>query len=89
VFSSDVNKLNDTVLSIRPSVLIRDRRDDRQISVRFLTGFESYLDGTVSDRITLDLAGNARFGIGTLTRTFVGANFRENDTQGRGFSDTG
>ena len=89
VFSSDVNKVNDTVLSIRPSVLIRDRRDDRQISVRLLTGFESYLDGTVSDRITLDLAGNARFGIGTLTRTFVGANFRENDTQGRGFSDTG
>jgi len=89
IFVTDANKLSDTILSINPNLYVRDRREDREISLRLGAGFETYIDNNVDDRVTADVAGTARFGLGTLTRSFAGANFRRNGTQGQGISDLG
>jgi len=88
LFFNDLVPVDDTLLSIRPQVLVRDRREDRQISLRLSSGYETYLENSRDDRFTVDAVGAARFGLGTLTRTSLGLNFRQNDTRGFGVSDT-
>lgn len=89
IFVTDDNKLSDSVLSINPRLYVRDRRQDREIALRLGAGIETYLENNVDDRVTADVAGSARFGLGTLMRTFAGANFRRNGIQGQGISDFG
>lgn len=89
VFALDGDGPNETLLEVTPGILIRDRRPDRQISAQAKVGYESYLNNTIDDRFRISGSATGRFGTGTQTRTFIGANIRRNGTQNGGFSDTG
>ncbi|UVI39066.1 outer membrane beta-barrel protein [Qipengyuania spongiae] len=87
VFASDVVDRNDVTLSLRPAVLVSDRRPDRELTLNLDAAFATFLDNTVSDRVQIGADGLGRFGLGTRTRPFVGFSFRQNDTQSRQFPD--
>jgi len=89
IFATNANTANDTILSIIPGLNIRDRRDDRQLAMRLRAGYETYLEDSIDDRLRLEATGTARFGLGTLTRTFAGLNVRQNDLQSGGYSGVG
>lgn len=85
VFASDVVDRNDVTLSLRPAVLVSDRRSDRELTLNLDAALATYLNNTVSDRVQIGADGLGRFGLGTRTRPFVGFSFRQNDTQSRQF----
>lgn len=87
VFASDTLDVNDVTLSLRPRLLIRDRRSDRELVVNTRASVRKYLDNTVSDRVEVNVNGRGRFGLGTRTRPFVGFQFRQNDASSVEFSD--
>lgn len=73
------NEVGDFVLSIRPELVIRERRPDRLVSLSFSGGYESYLDNTIDDRLGLRASGSARLGLGTSTRYRMAATIERND----------
>ena len=80
VFAANVANADDVVLSFRPSVTATDQRTDRRLNLRLATGYQTFLANRAEDRFQLQASANARFGIGTATRPFGGANFNLNDT---------
>ena len=82
VFISDEFDVDDVVVSVLPSLFIRDSREDRRVALRVGGGYETYVDGVRDDRALFEARGNAEFGLGTRTRTFFGGEFQANDTQG-------
>lgn len=82
VFASEVLNVSDYRVSINPTVAIRNLRPDRTLSLDLATGYETYLDKTVEDRFRLDARARARFGLGTQTRPFFGADIGYNDVSG-------
>jgi hypothetical protein len=89
IFASDFSDQNDTIVAVLPGLTIRDRREDRQIALRLRAGYETYLEDSIDDRFRLEAAGTARFGLGTLTRTFGGLSVRQNDLQSGGYGNVG
>src|SRR3990170_5356431 len=81
IFATDAAKREDAGLSISPAITARDQRSDRELFVRARAGVETYLDGTFDTQAFGSLEGRARFGLGTLTRPFFGAEIRHNSTQ--------
>lgn len=73
------NEVDDFVLSIRPELVIRERRPDRVVSLAFSGGYDSYLDNTIDDRLGLRASGSARLGLGTSTRYRMAATIDRND----------
>jgi len=86
LFATEQNQLSDTLVTVTPGVTIRDRRQDRVLQIRLEAGYESYLENSFDDRLLVNARANARFGLGTTTRPFGGANFSRNDTRGQDFS---
>lgn len=89
VFATETGALDDTLVTALVGLTLRDRRSDRQIALTAKGGYEDYLDNTFDDRLRLDVNGNARFGLGTLTETYFGAGVRVNGLQTSGFMGTG
>lgn len=87
LFASDALKVDDTILTVKPRLSIRDRRPDRQIRLDLSGGYSVYLDNQVDDRLQWMVRGNARFGLGTRTRPFFGINLRQNDSTNRRSSE--
>lgn len=87
IFASDVVSASDTVISIRPSVDIRDRREDRQLALRLATGYQSYLENRVEDRLLFNANASGRFGLGTLTRPFFNLDFSRNNSRSSTVTD--
>lgn len=86
IFAVEADGVNDTVLSLIAGVGVGDRRQDRQIALRASVGHESYLDNTFEDRFRFNGTANARFGLGTLTQTFIGGSVRHNGLQTSGLT---
>lgn len=84
LFATDLAPVSDTVLTITPGVTIRDRREDRALSLQVSTGYETYLNNQVDDRFLVNARASGRFGLGTSTRPFAGFNVSRNDTRGQG-----
>ena len=87
IFASDVVSASDAVLSIRPSVDIRDRREDRQLALRLATGYQTYLENRVDDRLLFNANASARFGLGTVTRPFFNLDFSRNNSRSSTVTD--
>ena len=87
LFASDLIKVDDVILSLTPSVAIRDRRPDRELRLDLSGGYAMYLDNQVDDRLQLRARGTARFGLGTRTRPFFGAFVQQNDSTNRTFDE--
>lgn len=87
LFASNVVKVDDFVLSVTPSVAIRDRRPDRELRLDLSGGYAMYLDNQIDDRLQMRARGTARFGLGTRTRPFFGAFVQQNDSTNRTFEE--
>lgn len=79
LFASDFLDVDDFVVSVRPSVTITDRRDDRELSMDFGTGYQTFLNGNSGDLFQILGRADVRLGLGTPTRPYGGATFRLND----------
>ena len=84
IFASSTNPQDDLVISVLPSVEVRDRRDDREISLRARAGGEAYLNGTLPALFVLSSRGIARLRLGSPTRPFGGFGIDLNGSQLRG-----
>ena len=82
VFASELVDADDIVMNIRPSVTATEQRADRRLNLRVATGYQTYLDNSAEDRFQLQGSVDTKFGLGTATRPFGGANFTLNDTSG-------
>lgn len=80
LFASDLIDVDDIIVSVRPSVSIADRRPDREIRLNFATGYQTYLEGNADDRFQFLGRARLRFGLGTSTRPYAGAEIRRNDS---------
>ena len=83
LFASDVINVDETILSIKPRLLVRDRRADRQLRLDLLAGYSFYLQDEVDDRLQLAAHAEGRFGLGTRTRPFFGLRVQQNDSTSR------
>lgn len=84
LFASEQFDVDDVILSVRSSISVADRRTDRELRLNLLAGYQTFLDDNASDQVQLNARFRGRFGLGTVTRPFLGATFRKND-----FSSTG
>ncbi len=89
LFLSDSNRVDDTIVSLSPELVAQDRRQDREIGLSLKAELQTYLNGNAKDRLLVDAAGSARFGLGTLTRTSISGSYKKNDTQGAGLRNSG
>lgn len=80
LFASDLIDVDDVIVSVRPSVSVADRRPDREIRLNLATGYQTFLDGNADDRFQFLANTRLRFGLGTATRPFAGAEIRLNDS---------
>ena len=80
LFASDLLDVDDVIISVKPSVSVTDRRPDREIRLNLATGYQTFLDGNADDRFQLLASTRLRFGLGTSTRPFAGAEVRLNDS---------
>lgn len=79
LFASEALDVDDVIVSIRPSVTVTDRRQDRELRLNLGTGYQKFLGGNSGDLFQILGRANARFGLGTATRPYAGATFRLND----------
>ena len=87
IFATRDRRESDLILSVLPTIEIRDRRSDREIFLRGKAGGEVYVGGTVPARFVLASEGRARFRIGTPTRPFGGFEVDFNGSQLRGIQN--
>ena len=78
---------SDVTVTVRPSIAVRDRRTDREISLDASVGVVKYLDNTLGGRFQARSRAQARFGLGTPTRPRLELRFQQNDYQGTEFAD--
>jgi len=87
LFPGAIDPAEDVVVSVVPTLRVRDQRSDRQIVLNLRAGYEAYLNNSIDDRLLLNARGSARLGLGTATRPFARFNVSRNDTQGRDFAN--
>ncbi|AKH42802.1 hypothetical protein FHS61_000575 [Altererythrobacter atlanticus] len=73
LFGTETNKTDDIIISVVPSVDLRDTRSDRSLRLRLLGGVETYTRSNVDERFRGEAVFDGRFGLGTRTRPFIGA----------------
>lgn len=71
--------VDDFLLAVRPELTVRQSRSDRLLSLSLSSGYDTYLDNTISDRLSLRASSSARLGLGTSTRFRLGAIAERND----------
>ena len=85
VFASANNPVDDFILAIRPQLLVRDRRPDREIRAVLSAGLRQYVDTETENSEQLRLDALARWGLGTRTRYRTGVEIVRNAEQRRNF----
>ena len=80
LFASDLIDVDDVIVSVRPSLSVTDRRPDREIRLDLATGYQTFLNNNSEDRLQFLATTRLRFGLGTSTRPFAGAEIRLNDS---------
>ena len=83
ILALDSRKVDDVVFSLRPRVLIRDNRPDREIRINLSAGINKYLDTDTEDNEQLRAAIEAQWGRGTSTQYRVGADISRNTERRR------
>lgn len=84
LYASDQFDVDDVILTTRASVSVADRRKDRELRLNLSAGYQTFLDNKASDRVQLNARLRGRLGLGSATRPFFGAMFRQNDTSAIG-----
>ena len=87
LYVTELAQVDDVAVSVMPRVDVRSRRPDRDIFLRAQVGYETYLDNQAEDRLTFLIRGRGRFGLGTLTRPFVGFQVNRNNSSSRELMD--
>lgn len=83
VFAAPAAPADDIVLSVAPSVIVREQRADRDLFIQAKVGVETYASGTIDDQLLGSLEGRLRLRQGRLTRPYVSFGIARNTTRGR------
>jgi len=87
LFGTQTNKVDDVIVSVVPSIELRDRRTDRSLNLKLLGGVETYTQSDIDERFRGEARFNGRFGLGTTTRPFLGASIVHNTGGGQDYED--
>ena len=83
IFALNNTQIDDVIFSLRPKLLLRDRRPDRIVRINLAAGVRKFAETDTENSEQFTAAANGRWGLGTETEYRVGAIVNRNIEQRR------